>query len=741
MLYFCYNRQSKTPTTLSCPESAITTVMDPKALSDSSSNDAALPGPPPLPPVTPAPQADEQKGEIEKPQAVVKTQAITAREVETDANPTATKVKPNEISDISRGVKRPAKRIAPFTLFVPKNVQENKRSRLSPSFLQATAPTEKATKSEKSNKVTPSSTDAVASQQPVEKENVSSPDKKVEGSTSSAAQSSHPQTHENRVKQVPVEDIFGPSSDSVDMYADFLGAMNSSHPSKSTAARADIGTHFARSSSLLGNFCNDASTSDTFHARKLREQLPAKTFALPAKSKNELPVDKLAARHARDWSLVQTLTVESKEANALDWTEDLWSPASIASGIRHAVRCSTNEDCGIFARLTYFEHPAPGPSAPELQKMQGPNSAQYKLHGQQRVDGSSDAPNEIGLGEKSRSATNMGQDASAAAGQPQDRFMTSSARGGRRDEVNGPFVGGPNTGEGNYLFDRRCTWGAAFKSLMTQLEQGDCPYFYFIDTENGHVGLFLGKGQLCESKDSPPCAMLSRSSASLRSQLSRCQVPFECPLDSSLERTVSTIDPDLQDELRAYSRSATASRGVSATTNTQLARSSSMGGLDDESRSLLGFVGSSAVHGLYNVLLNRVVRRGGLHECPQLVSPVPFLYASCQSPPVSVPRLVRSTQDKKLVEMEVISLQSPMLTAQFGNVLATLAKEHARESGAKDPSLTVKLNSNPGTRFFNEALRKMSVKNKLGLGRIESFLDKQLDIKIDAVTGAATVSS
>ncbi|GBG31396.1 Hypothetical Protein FCC1311_076202 [Hondaea fermentalgiana] len=96
---------------------------------------------------------------------------------------------PPPLSAAKGRARRPGKRPAPFSSFVPKNAQGSgiKRRQLSPSTIQRNKePTEtKGDHDEKASSV-------------------------------------------SRVKHVPVDDVLGPNSNSMDLYADFLGAMDTS---------------------------------------------------------------------------------------------------------------------------------------------------------------------------------------------------------------------------------------------------------------------------------------------------------------------------------------------------------------------------------------------------------------------------------------------------------------------------------------------------------------------------------
>mmetsp|Transcript_11345 Transcript_11345/g.18493 ORF Transcript_11345/g.18493 Transcript_11345/m.18493 type:complete len:198 (+) Transcript_11345:1-594(+) len=161
-----------------------------------------------------------------------------------------------------------------------------------------------------------------------------------------------------------------------------------------------------------------------------------------------------------------------------------------------------------------------------------------------------------------------------------------------------------------------------------------------------------------------------------------------------------SADVELQDELKAYSKS---SAQYANAAKTSLTRSGSYHH-EDDSRSALFIHGKQSVCSLYSVLLNRIVKRNGAHDVPKLLSPVLFENSAsrCSSfrGVTTVTTTMREGGGKKRGTKVVLPFSGvplPGNLAAFSSAVGLLHPEH---------KLDIKLEKVAQTRYINETLCK-----------------------------------
>jgi len=481
-------------------------------------------------------------------------------------------------------------------------------------------------------------------------------------------------SNDNRVELIPLEEASGPNGDSVDAYKNFLRSVDS----RSKRVRAQR------------NFETEPEDSEISKNKRLLQQRAQRRGDDLAKSRAQ----KIENLLGNDWALVRSLSLHSTSADGFKWVEMMHLPE-----VRHP------DDKKVIECLEFFEHPSSTMSCAVLQKLAEGNFEPYDIHHSQfRCEGEGDVKmnaekvlRRVGSSEQQKMGgasdfmiSNVGKKPTKVA------EVSSTTTGIRKGNV--------IDDTSSFIFNRRCEWGKAFRSLFTLFELGKCPHFYLLDRENDMTVLFLGASVLASNEDSPAIVLLSRSSPSFRGLLSRCNVAFRCPLDPSLEKEEeAAIDPELQDELKAYSRSATSSMALPNAVTAQLTRSSSYTG-DEDHKTLLAIHGKQNVHALFNVLVNRVVKRSGMHEVPKLLSPTRFYDATCRSSTISGPKIVKSPNG---TEREVVGVSGFTPTHARKQLIAEIEKIE------KPAKVDVKIQADPNTRFFNEALFKIAQTNQL----------------------------
>ena len=169
-------------------------------------------------------------------------------------------------------------------------------------------------------------------------------------------------------------------------------------------------------------------------------------------------------------------------------------------------------------------------------------------------------------------------------------------------------------------YDKRCLlftsqrwmeWEQSFRSLYYQLRQHHLHHFYLV--HHHHTVLFLQS----TNPSSAPSAVLSRSTAALRSTLTALRVQYTAPYQKAAEAKVGGLDDDI----------GRLPKGVRVVSHTERREE------DGLLSSLLVVTGREDVHGLFDALLN-LERKGG-EDVPVLLSSSPFLHATLASLTVS----------------------------------------------------------------------------------------------------------
>lgn len=310
----------------------------------------------------------------------------------------------------------------------------------------------------------------------------------------------------------------------------------------------------------------------------------------------------------------------------------------------------------------------------------------------------------------------------------------------------------------NFVFTRRCAWFDAFRSLHVQLLRGNCPYYYVLDPSLG-VLLFLGEGAM-EASDmnfsragsTAVCAILSRSTIGIRRDLDVAGVQFSTPLDPNLRKKEQMENhTEAWEELKQYGDETSGAGGNTA--KAKLSRSRSVHTDDSPSTALL-FQGKLAVSGLHTVLVNRVVRRGGTHAVPKLISQVQFEQSSIKHLSISLPaKAMRTAEMSHRVEPHcMVRLHGPALPFASRELMKSMLKlheeEHGRDRHRSKPLLSIKLGGGEPTAHFNyilshyykfhvsegdqDAVSASSIRLAQGsIRKVDLFSKNKLSIKFD----------
>ncbi|CAN6467981.1 unnamed protein product [Victoria cruziana] len=182
--------------------------------------------------------------------------------------------------------------------------------------------------------------------------------------------------------------------------------------------------------------------------------------------------------------------------------------------------------------------------------------------------------------------------------------------------------------EMEFLSKRQLDWEDSFRSLYYMLRRNMCSIFYVYTSQ--FVAMFIG-GDILEKQKVSCNAYLSRSTRGLRALLKENDVRFTMPLCSSEVENPTTEDLHELSEFEKRNPGQTSHRDH-------------MYDIDNRSGSLLAFLGSENVHGLYDILLNYRSFLGSLTstDVPVLYSPVPFLNASSHFPQVKCKQVKRA---------------------------------------------------------------------------------------------------
>mmetsp|Transcript_1007 Transcript_1007/g.1971 ORF Transcript_1007/g.1971 Transcript_1007/m.1971 type:complete len:663 (+) Transcript_1007:11-1999(+) len=487
-------------------------------------------------------------------------------------------------------------------------------------------------------------------------------------------------------RRVPLQQVTEQDSNSTDMYSSILNVVNSNHPGKSNASRSE-----AFSSSMKLSRSLSAGHSIRSSQGKLAGTGKRHVPFSGGVGSQEVQVSNLGQALQTDWTLTTGVNIQAP--NKVNWCEEMMLASTRMGGMSRASSMNAEQSLGfksvtefatnVMHATSYFTHPAQDLPSMLMSVLNKSKSRRVDaLHSQFRMDG---------VGEISQAA-GASLNKSTTASEPnivEQQFMVSSVKKlGLEDDARTQNASDEGEAIGDFIFDRRCEWGAAFKSLYDLLTHGNCPYFYMVEhdaqgSSSGRlVALFLSKGTA--AKGLPVVAMLSRSTKSLRFQLARCGVTYESPLDPTLSQDQNDVDVELQDELLAYSKSAV------NVGKPLLGRSSSVQSTDDDSRSLLFFRGPTAVSGLYHVLLNRTVKRAGGHRIPRLISPVLFANAVPRAATVSksfatLPDTVTKASKSRSANIAPAAVQMSgyFMPHRVTNILRAIASQ----SGASEQGL------------------------------------------------------
>eukprot|EP00268_Persea_americana_P035913 TRINITY_DN35405_c0_g1_i3.p1 TRINITY_DN35405_c0_g1~~TRINITY_DN35405_c0_g1_i3.p1 ORF type:complete len:640 (-),score=130.23 TRINITY_DN35405_c0_g1_i3:400-2319(-) len=183
-------------------------------------------------------------------------------------------------------------------------------------------------------------------------------------------------------------------------------------------------------------------------------------------------------------------------------------------------------------------------------------------------------------------------------------------------------------GETDFLSKRQLAWEDSFRSLYYLLRKNMCDIFYFCTSQ--FVVMFIG-GDFSGKSQRSCNAYLSQSTRGLRSLLTEHDICFSMPLFHS------EVEQATAEDLVELSEIEKCNLG-------QARRSDSMSDVDNSSKSLLAFIGSEAVHGLYDFLINYRSFFSSLTgtDVPILYSPVPFQNASLCVPEVRCKEVKRA---------------------------------------------------------------------------------------------------
>ncbi|RWR80347.1 protein downstream neighbor of Son [Cinnamomum micranthum f. kanehirae] len=183
-------------------------------------------------------------------------------------------------------------------------------------------------------------------------------------------------------------------------------------------------------------------------------------------------------------------------------------------------------------------------------------------------------------------------------------------------------------GETDFLLKRQLAWEDSFRSLYYLLRKNMCDIFYFCTSQ--FVVMFIG-GDFSGKSQRSCNAYLSQSTRGLRSLLTEHDICFSMPLFHS------EVEQATAEDLVELSEIEKCNLG-------QARRLDSMTDVDNSSKSLLAFIGSEAVHGLYDFLINYRSFFSSLTgtDVPILYSPVPFQNASLCVPEVRCKEVKRA---------------------------------------------------------------------------------------------------
>jgi hypothetical protein len=530
----------------------------------------------------------------------------------------------------------------------------------------------------------------------------------------------------------------GSNSNSMDAFSNIFANIASSHPPQKTSApvpllrRGSIGFGGAHGlgagsgagagAAALDGAGGAAGGEPRGLGRRSASAMSLGGAAAYDAGRERVALERLPERLAPNWALSRGLVCDFSEADAgcFEWAEEVPAPASRVAGCAVAAAssapCAGAAGAALLQSVAHFEHPAFDLPAALLAQLTAAkaHSREHALHCAFRADGGSDAgSSSAGSGEERASTVpSPGAGTGAGAGAPpaepaepaeptaasnaKSSFVTSTARagaGGAEERETGGASGRDDAELTGFLHERRCEWGAALESLHDMLQQGQCPYFYVLESDPAAGGamLFLG----AEAALGVPCALLSRSSRGLRAWLTRSGVDFEAPLDPALLRRDETVDVEIQDELQAFARQA--SNMSSAMGVPPLMRSASTASAEDESRSALLVRGHQAVASLFCAQLNRVTRRAGSHHVPRLVAPVLFANAVPRSPRLQT----TGRAHKGGADVAVLHLRGSIMPSKLSATLVALQALHPRAV------FRVQLAIDSHTAVFNEALQRV----------------------------------
>jgi len=265
-----------------------------------------------------------------------------------------------------------------------------------------------------------------------------------------------------------------------------------------------------------------------------------------------------------------------------------------------------------------------------------------------------------------------------------------------------------------YVFNRRCEWGSSFESIYRLVEEGASPYFYYMEQEGkgsiSRIALFFGANIVAEG--SSMYVIVSGATASFREQLHSQQIEFTCPFDTASETTECSAD--IQEEFKELMRAQSCMSVHAQASRVPVA----------ESNTLLCVSGRQNIIGYFTFLLNRVVRRGGAHMLPKLISPVMFegAFSKC---PISKPPVI-ATQAETHQVSKTLELQCPyVLPTQIPKLTDAIMQLEGSTS-----NLTFSFPVVPQTQHFNRAVQLLRGKNYPILESVDKIYSEENVFKV-----------
>lgn len=185
--------------------------------------------------------------------------------------------------------------------------------------------------------------------------------------------------------------------------------------------------------------------------------------------------------------------------------------------------------------------------------------------------------------------------------------------------------------------DKREAWQQAFHSLYHSYRSGNCPHFFY-KTE-WCFALFLSGGQDEKTKRTQVVVILTGVSRSFRDQLRSSGVAFSTPLYQQKQQKrkakpvkINKIDDSAGDKMfvaeNEHLDAVAECEALREYHNVTIRLPTRESDAEAAATSVLQVEGRYAVHCLYDFIINYAPR---LHDVPLILSPSPFLNATCKS--------------------------------------------------------------------------------------------------------------